>query len=151
MDRGFVTLRHARRGRAATLIAEAHSRLFEKVEVSVERVREEYVTIAYADIGQFFDRRGRLRPISRVPEEARRALSELVIEERYDRNKKKHSWRLCELKLQSKRAALDALANHQRLLEQDKPREVPQLVLDELLPAAEEDEAAKAQQAERRT
>ena len=127
------------------LIAEAHSRLFEKVEVSVEHVRQEYATIAYADIGEFLDRRGRLRPISRVPEEARRALSELVIEERYDRNKKKHSWRLCELKLQSKRAALDALANHQRLLEQDKPPRVPQFVLDELLAAAEEDEAAKAQ------
>ena len=130
------------------LLAKAHARLFERVEVSVERVRQEYATIALADIGEFLDRRGRLRPISRVPEEARRALSELVIEERYDRNKKKHSWRLCELKLQSKRVALDALANHQRLLEQEKPPRVPQFVLDELLAAAEEDEAAKAQRAQ---
>ena len=130
------------------LIAEAHARLFEKVKVSVERVRAEYWAIALADIGQFVDERWRLRPISRVPEEARCALSELVIEERYDRNKKKHRWRLCELKLQSKRAALDALANHQRLLEQDKPPRVPQWVLDKLLAAAEEDEAAKAQRAQ---
>ena len=151
MDRGFVTLRHARRGRAATLIAEAHFRLFENVEVSVERRQEEYLTIAYADIGQFFDRRGRLRPINQVPEEARRALSELEFEERFDRGKKKHIRRWCKLKSLGKSAALEALTKHLILLEQDKPRSVPQSVMDELLRAAEEAEAAEAQQAERRT
>ena len=136
-------------GAVKRLLAEAHARLFEKeVEVSVERVRHEYATIAFADIGQFFDRRNCLRPINRVPEEARRALSELKIEERFDRNRKKPSWRSWKLKLQSKRAALDALAEHLSLLEQNKPRRVPQAVLDELLAAAEEDEAAKAQRAQ---
>jgi len=132
------------------LLAEAHSRLFDKVEVSVERVRGEFLAIADADIGQFFDRRGRLRPINQVPEEARRALSELEFEERYDRTKRKHIRARWELKLLSKGAALDALAKHAILLEQDKPRPIPQSVIDELVRAAEEAKAAKAQQAERR-
>ena len=131
------------------LSAGAHSRLLDNAGLSVDRVRREFLAIALADVGQFFDRRGRLRPINRVPEEARRVLSELEFEERYDRKKKRQIRQGLKLRSLSKRAALDALAKHLSLLGQDKPRRVPQSVLDELIRATDEAMAAKAQ-AERR-
>jgi len=98
-------------------IAYAQARLLKKTEVSVENVERELGRIAFSDIGPFFDKRGRPLPINAVPEEARRALSRLRVQESFnsDRGDKKHIGRPYELVFSYKNGALDALAKYLKM------------------------------------
>ncbi len=64
-------------------VGEAIARVVKKAEVSANRVMEELAAIAFADPGEFFDKNG-LRPISEIPEKARRALASLSFKRRCD-------------------------------------------------------------------
>lgn len=55
-----------------------------KVGITAERVLEELGRIAFADIGQVFNAAGGLRPLSEIPEDARRALASVESDELFE-------------------------------------------------------------------
>ena len=62
-------------------IAEARNKITDRLGVTRERVLQELARIAFFDIKDIFDEQGRLLPTSEIPEDARRALGGLTLEE----------------------------------------------------------------------
>jgi phage terminase small subunit len=74
----------AARAQAARLLTKAdisaaveavQKKALNEAQATVERVIREYAAVAFLDPGDLFDGAGRLLPISKVPEESRRALA----------------------------------------------------------------------------
>jgi|SRR5271166_162445 len=93
-------------------IAEAGARLLKKTEVSRERILKELATVAFSNIGDFFEENWRLLPIHQVPENSRRALASLKREELCgcDRYPWPHVGRRYKLRFVDKVTALKLLA-----------------------------------------
>lgn len=53
----------------------------EAVEVTVERVLKEIVRMAWVDIGEAYDENGSLKPIHEIPEDVRRAIVAIEVDE----------------------------------------------------------------------
>jgi hypothetical protein len=54
------------------------------MDIKAERVLQEAAIIAFNDPARFFDADGNLLPVTEMPEEARRALAGIEVEELYD-------------------------------------------------------------------
>ena len=64
-----------RNPKVAAEIEKARGRHFRRYEITPDRVLRELANIAYLDPAEFFDKRGALLPVRRMPERARRAIS----------------------------------------------------------------------------
>jgi phage terminase small subunit len=98
----------------AKAIREAQEKAFANAEASVERTINEYARIAYLDPAAFFDAQGRLLPIAQMPEDARRAVASMEVEELFagSGDERRRVGRLHKVRFASKVAALDSLAKH---------------------------------------
>ena len=85
-------------------------KLANKAEVSVERVLKEYARIAFADIAQAYDGDGNLLPVSKMPEDIRRALAGVEITELYGDSEQ--IGQLKKIRFAQKVSALDSLARY---------------------------------------
>jgi phage terminase small subunit len=68
--------------RVASAIAERQEILRKKLKITQENTLEELARIAFFDCGDLFDGQGRLLPLDRIPEDARRALASIETEHR---------------------------------------------------------------------
>lgn len=93
-------------GKHAATIAKAALHV-KSVELTVERVKEEYGRIAFLDIRTLFAEDGNLKPISEWPEDAARAVAGIEVEEASDRHGRIHKVRII-----NKISALDSIAKH---------------------------------------
>jgi phage terminase small subunit len=96
-------------------ISKAQIDLLKATEVSPERVLKALAETAFLDPGEFFDNHGKLRPIDKMPQAARRhILDVLKVEELFEnrRGKTKHIGRRYKLNLSCKSAALKALVKY---------------------------------------
>jgi len=93
-------------------------RLQNKLEITQERVLEEYAKLAFLDPRKFFDDDGNLIPVQDLPEEAAAALTGMDIKEIYETedDKKVNVGRILKIKYADKKGALDSLAKHLGLL-----------------------------------
>lgn len=81
----------------------------ERLDVTVQRVINELACIAFVDVGEFFGETGKLRPIHEIPENARRALSALDLEQILNGNAKTTSFKA---KMHSKEKALELIGKY---------------------------------------
>jgi phage terminase small subunit len=99
-------------------IRAVQNRALQCTEVSVERVLREYAYVAFFDPAKLYDSDGNLLPIQQMPDDARRAIAGMEIEELFDvdRGSKTRVGTLRKVRFAGKLAALDALAKHLGLL-----------------------------------
>lgn len=80
-----------------------------RLEVTAERILQEYAKLAFIDISAFYDSKGRLLPFDKIPPEDRAAIAGLT----YDSNL------MPVLKVHDKTKALDSLGKYLGLFEKD--------------------------------
>lgn len=99
-------------------IRAGQNRILKRAEVSVERVLRELACLAFLDPAGLFDEKGELRPISEMPEEVRRALTGLEVEELFDfkNGRRSRTGNLRKIKFAQKTTALELLAKHLGIL-----------------------------------
>jgi terminase small subunit-like protein len=90
------------------LIDLSKDKILSKTEIAVARILEELSIVAFLDPAQFYDKRGKLLPITKMPEEARRAL--LGIE--HD----KHSGKITKLRFLGKMEAITLAMHYLQML-----------------------------------
>jgi phage terminase small subunit len=87
-----------------------------KVELTAERILQEYKCLAFSDIGEIVDFSGpdpRLRPANEIPEAARRAISKIKLKRYTEGNgESAREVEVVEFSLWGKREALDKLKEH---------------------------------------
>jgi phage terminase small subunit len=95
-----------------------------KAEVTVTRIVQA-ARLAFLDPGDFYDEAGNLLPVHLMPEDARRALSGMEVEEAFERDEhgkmKPNGALLKKIKFAPKTPALDLLARHLGMLQQPAP------------------------------
>ena len=95
-------------------VCEKRTRMMEKFEVTEDRIVQELACVAFFDIRNLLDDDGNLIPISEIPEETRRAMGGLDVEELYrgagEARLKIGSMK--RVKLLSKEKALELLGKH---------------------------------------
>lgn len=91
-------------------VAQAQKERAQRLEVSADDVLRELVRIARVDVGEAFDDNGRLRPFRDIPEDTRRAISAVDVEELDE------GGLLKKVKCWDKVKALELLAKHLGLL-----------------------------------
>lgn len=96
-----------RNPRIASLVAKLMGSQLAKIDASAESIKLELARIAKADIAQAFDKRGRLLPLQKIPEDVRRAISSLEYDAKTGKPK---------VRFWSKNEALGLLAKHHGLL-----------------------------------
>lgn len=78
-----VGFRLLRKDKIQDALTAARQALLKKTGVTPERIIRERARLAFADIGECFDENGNLLPIHEIPEDTRRALSGIEIEDLY--------------------------------------------------------------------
>jgi phage terminase small subunit len=68
----------------AARINELRSTQFKRIDMTADRILLELFRIATVDITQAFDEMGQLKPLSEIPEDVRRAISGLEVNEIFD-------------------------------------------------------------------
>lgn len=89
-----------------------------KLEVSTDRTLRELARLAFADLGEAFDSEGRLLPMGKMPEDIRRALSGVEVEQLFDGAgpERYHAGDTVKVKGWDKVGALKLLMQHQGML-----------------------------------
>lgn len=90
----------------------------ERLEISADRVILELARLAFVDISKAYDPNGELLNIHDMPEDVRRAIAGVDVEELFE-GKGQDKFRigyLKKLKMNDKKGALDTLAKHFKLL-----------------------------------
>ncbi len=89
----------------------------QRTEIEAERVLIELARIAFCDVGQAFDAEGRLKALTDMPEDVRRAISGLEVEEIFEREgrQKVRVGQLRKVKFWNKPDTLRALGEHLKL------------------------------------
>lgn len=97
-------------------VNELQSKIADKLEITAERIAEEYAKIGFSDFGDFIDTGNKLKDVStlgkdrtRVIESVKRTVTEF----------KDGQTTTVQIKLHSKIAALDALSKHLGFYERD--------------------------------
>jgi len=88
--------------------------LTEKVEVTVERVLEEYSRLAFLDIRDAFDEEGNLIPITEMPEDIARAIGGIEVSS-LKLGEDNELTKLSKIKLIDKRGALQDLGKYLKM------------------------------------
>lgn len=91
---------------------------FKRLDITADRVLQEYTRIAYLDPKSLFDDRGQMLEIRMMPEDARRAIAGVEYQEIYDKDGE-NTGRIHKIKIASKIAALDMLAKHLGLVNEN--------------------------------
>lgn len=97
----------------AELVASLRQATLDKYKVTAERIVQEYARIAFLDLGELYDDEGKLLPVKKIPEDARRAVAGIEcdeIEENLGGGIKIVVGYTKKVKLSDKRAALFDLA-----------------------------------------
>lgn len=119
-----------KKANVASEIARREAEIAQKCDVSVEKIMREYARIAFFDPGDFFNDDGTLRPISEIPEDARRAISSLDINKL--RSVQGDDVRIEEIvrkiRTSSKVGCLDSLARIMGLMKDQVEATMPDLV-----------------------
>jgi phage terminase small subunit len=104
--------------RIAAKIEAGRNRILSRTEISVGRVLREFACLAFLDPAKLFNAQGELLPIREMPEDARRALAGIEIEElfEYERGSRSQVGNLRKIRLTSKLGALETLAKHLGML-----------------------------------
>jgi phage terminase small subunit len=122
-DRTAYQIGHALLGKPliADAIAAARAKLAKKADVTAERVIREFTIIGFLDPAAFYDERGNLLPIKQMPEEARRAITGMDIEELFEGKgeERRQVGVLRKIRFAQKQQALDGLAKHLGLFPKD--------------------------------
>jgi phage terminase small subunit len=90
----------------ARLVAKLQASQLEKVDASAEGIKRELALMAHSDVGELHDARGKVLPLRKMPELARRAISGIDYE----------NGRIVKIRLWDKNRAAEALAKHHGLL-----------------------------------
>ena len=102
----------------ATRIEQQYRAIMAKTGATVERIWEEISYMALLDPSVFYDADGNVKPMSEIPEEARRALTGMKVKEGTIGDDGSFVER--ELKFAGKDAALDKLMRLHRMTDNDK-------------------------------
>jgi phage terminase small subunit len=88
-----------------------------KSELKAETVLRELLLLARSDVAQLYDEHGQLKPIHEIPEEARRAIAGIDVEDLFEGRgeSRKHVGTIRKIKLWSKPQALELLGKHLKL------------------------------------
>jgi phage terminase small subunit len=94
------------------------------LEITAERVVQEMARLALVDIAQAYDKEGNLLPIHEIPEDTRRALSGVEVEEMWgwyeplgeEARQRISTGRVRKVKFNDKARSLELLAKHMGLL-----------------------------------
>lgn len=93
--------------------------LFSTYKITQERILQEMACLAFYDPDAFYDNDGNPLPLSEIPEDARRAISGLDVEELWERdgrgNVRVKSGNLRKLKVTSKDKALEMLGRYHKM------------------------------------
>ena len=91
-------------------ISELSKNVIDNNEVTIERIIQEYANIAFLDPIEIFDENGNLKPLDKMSESARRAISGIKI--RVERDQGEAVADVTEVKIIDKKAALADLGKH---------------------------------------
>lgn len=116
---------------------------YKRLDITADRILAEYMLIATVDIADAYDESGNLLPIRKMPEQIRRAIAAVEVDELFDGygDDRTQIGVTKKLKLIDKKGALDALAKNLGLLKDVRDVNVKgKLTLEQLLAASQEDE-----------
>jgi phage terminase small subunit len=117
--------------KVAEAIAQSMKERSRRLEVSKDRVLLELARIAMLDPGDLFDVGGNLLPVHAMPEDARRSIASLEVFDMKD------GPTVHRVKLVGKKGALDSLARHLGLFDQNRSprdgRDVSEMSEEELI------------------
>jgi phage terminase small subunit len=121
-------------------IARRGKRIEERAEISAAEVLREMKRIAMADISQAYDENGNLKKIHEIPEDVRRAIAGVEVDELWAGGRERTQiGETRKLKFWDKTKALDQLARHLSLFN-DKVEHTHHVTLDQLLDEGGADE-----------
>lgn len=104
--------------KVAEAVSQARKERSRRLEISKDRVLQELARIALLDPGDLFDLAGNLLPVHAMPEDTRRAIASLEVLEMKD------GPTVHRVKLLAKKGALDSLARHLGLFDENRaPKE----------------------------
>lgn len=103
-----------------------------RLEIKSAAVLAELARIALADVGSAFDDAGNLLPIKQIPEDTRRAISGVDIEELWEGrgDEREHIGNLRKVKFWNKVASLEALGKHLNLFGEMQLHSIPDDILE---------------------
>ena len=108
-----LAARLQRNAKVRAYLAQRREELQKQTEITQERVLREYAALAFLDPIDIFSDAGQLKPLSKMPEQARRAIAGIDHEYRSDgKGKDSEIVHVVKLRLPSKREALRDLATH---------------------------------------
>lgn len=94
----------------------------ERLETSADKVIRELCMIAHVDIGEIFTEDGKMKPLSEIKPEVRRAMAGLEVEDLFDvddKGRRKRIGLTKKVKMNDKIRALELLAKHFKILGTD--------------------------------
>ena len=95
------------------LISELSKKATQRNEITVDRVLEEYAAIAFLDPQDIFNNDGTLKPLSEIPEQARRAISGIEITEKnVGTRTDPFMVDVTKIKIENKKGALDSIGKY---------------------------------------
>lgn len=106
----------------------------DKLEIKRDRVLKEYARIAFADIRKYYDEGGNLLSPDQLDDDAAAALAGIEVFEEFEMAKgtKKKIGNTKKIKLSNKLQALDSLAKHLGLFEEDNKQKTQDFDLSNL-------------------
>ncbi len=101
----------------AAAIAERQAKRIGKLELTAETILGELLRIAKVDVREAYDEDGNLRPLSEIPEDVRRAVAGIEIDDRWEgKGEDATRYTVKKLKFWDKNRALELLAKNLGLL-----------------------------------
>lgn len=97
-------------------------KLCQKLEVTKERVVEEFARIAFFNIQEAYDKNGNLLPVLDMPENVARAINKLKRNELNEEKFGPNAGYEIEVAFSDKKSALDSLAKYLNLYDDKKPQ-----------------------------
>lgn len=119
-SQGGLNFRH--RPQVDLFIRKTMRRQMKVAEITSERILQEMACLAFVDPADYLDEDGAAKPMSEIPEEARRAISNLEINELWEmagrgkKRRRKYVGRLRKLGITNKMQALLALAKIKHMI-----------------------------------
>lgn len=115
-------------------ISRLQKKLSNKLEIKQERVLKEFARIAFADIRKYYDENGQLLSPDKLDDDAAAALAGIEVFEEFEviKGNKKKIGDTRKIKIWNKLQALDSLAKHLGLFEEDNKQKTQDLDLSNL-------------------
>lgn len=110
----------------------------ERVQVDADRILSELVKLAFVDISKIFDERNAVLPTEKWPEEARKSLASIEVDEifDYEGNQRVHIGYTKKVKFWPKTQALDMLGRHLKMFTTKHEVELGKQTLEQLVAAS---------------